>query len=76
MNGWIFCKWLLSQGREIAESARQHVEPEDELEIGKLVHEFEKEPDMMRFFGGGEPIEKKKGKVLDEDVQIGRYVFL
>ena len=30
---------------------------------------------MMRFFGGGEPIEKKKGKVLDEDVQIGRYVF-
>ena len=71
-----YIKWPLSKGREIAESARQQVEPEDELEIGKLVHEFEEEPVQNLFIGAQEPIEKKKGKVLDEDVQIGRYVFL
>ena len=70
-------KWLFSQGREIAESARQHVEPEDELQIGKLMHEFEEDPDTMSpdFIGSLVPIERKQGKILDEDVQIGRYVF-
>ena len=73
-----YIKWPLSKGREIAESTRQQVEPEDELEIGKLVHEFEEDPDTMNpdFIDLPKvPIERKQGKILDEDVQIGRYVF-
>ena len=78
-------KWLSSKGTEVAASARQHVEPDNELEVGKLVRKFEKSPHedvvrgmlskilygySLRPFTG--PIEKKQGKVLDEDVQIGR----
>merc|ERR1712198_59008 len=64
------------RGREIAESARQQVEPEDELQIGELVREFEVDPDMTSpdFIRALVPIERKQGKILDEDVQIGRLV--
>ena len=63
-------KRLLLKGTEVAESARQHVEPE-ELEDEKLVHEFEKtryEADVRGILGANftgtfrysyEPIEKK-----------------
>merc|ERR1712136_359111 len=32
------------KGREVAESARQHVDPQDELEIGRKIKEYQQNP--------------------------------
>merc|ERR1712126_691255 len=76
------------KGREVAESARQHVDPQDELQIG--IKEYQQDPQdaqvrmdigSARGGHGGPsapmmtgPISRARGKVLDEDVQSGRAV--
>merc|ERR1712135_30550 len=78
------------KGREVAESARQHVDPQDELEIGRKIKEYQQNPqdaqvrmDIGSARGGhggpdtpmmSGPIPRARGKVLDEDVQTGRAV--
>lgn len=65
------------KGREIAESARQDVEPENELQIGNLIKEYKENPNegaVRMDIGGGEPIERKQGKVLDSNVKTGKLV--
>merc|ERR1712133_49572 len=78
------------KGREVAESARQHVDPQDELEIGRKIKEYQQNPqdaqvrmDIGSARGGhggpsapimSGPIPRARGKVLDEDVQSGRAV--
>ena len=75
------------KGREIAETARQHVQPDNQLEVGQLITEFKQKPleaqvriNIDKTFGNEisykGPIEKKQGKVLDEDVQTGRYDYI
>merc|ERR1719167_1252416 len=77
-------------GREVAESARQHVDPQDELEIGRKIKEYQQNPqdaqvriDIGSARGGhggpsapmmSRPISRARGTVLDEDVQTGRAV--
>ena len=83
--------FIFLQGREVAESARQHVDPQDELQIGRKIKEYQQNPQdaqvrmdigSARGGHGGPsaptmtgPISRARGKVLDEDVQSGRYVF-
>merc|ERR1712133_276853 len=78
------------KGREVAESARQHVDPQDELQIGRKIKEYQQNPQdaqvrmdigSARGGHGGPsapmmtgPISRARGKVLDEDVQSGRAV--
>merc|ERR1712198_480002 len=78
------------KGREVAESARQHIDPQDELEIGRKIKEYQQNPqdaqvrmDIGSARGGhggpsapmmSGPIPRARGKVLDEDVQSGRAV--
>merc|ERR1712198_736642 len=78
------------KGREVAESARQHVDPQDELQIGRKIKESQQNPQdaqvrmdigSARGGHGGPsaptmtgPISRARGKVLDEDVQSGRAV--
>merc|ERR1712098_876141 len=70
------------KGREVAESARQHVDPQDELEIGRQIKEYQQNPQDAQVrmdIGGsgrmmGGPIPRTRGNVLDEDVQTGRAV--
>merc|ERR1712126_626354 len=78
------------KGREGAESARQHVDPQDELQIGRKIKEYQQNPqdaqvrmDIGSARGGhggpsapmmSGPIPRARGKVLDEDVQSGRAV--
>merc|ERR1712002_576313 len=78
------------KGREVAESARQHVDPQDELQIGIKIKEYQQNPQdaqvrmdigSARGGHGGPsapmmtgPISRARGKVLDEDVQSGRAV--
>jgi len=70
------------KGREVAESARQHVDPQDELEIGRQIKEYQQNPQdaqvRMDIGGSGRmmagPIPRAHGKVLDEDVKSGRAV--
>merc|ERR1712002_562059 len=78
------------KGREVAESARQHVDPQDELQIGRKIKEYQQNPQdaqvrmdigTARGGHGGPsaptmtgPISRARGKVLDEDVQSGRAV--
>jgi len=70
------------KGREVAESARQHVDPQDELEIGRQIKEYQQNPQdaQVRMDVGGSgrmmsgPIPRAHGTVLDEDVQTGRAV--
>ena len=67
----------------MAESARQHVDPQGELEIGRKIKEYQQNPQdaQVRMDVGGSgrmmsgPIPRARGTVLDEDVQTGRYVF-
>merc|ERR1712135_247604 len=47
------------KGREVAESSRQHVDPQDELEMGRKIPG---------------PIPRARGKVLDNNVKTGIYV--
>ena len=75
---------LILKGREIAESGRQHIEENDKLEVGNLIKEYNQSPQdaQVRFDIGGEgrmlaePIVKKRGKVLERDVQMGRLAVL
>merc|ERR1719167_1238515 len=78
------------KGREVAESARQHVDPQDELQIGRKIKEYQQnlqdaqvrmDIGSARGGHGGPsapmmtgPISRARGKVLDEDVQSGRAV--
>merc|ERR1719334_557217 len=50
------------KGREIAESARQDVEPENDLEIGHKTREK------------WVPVERKQGKIVDPNVKAGKVV--
>ena len=67
---------IVLQGVEIAESARQHVQPEDELQVGSLIEEYEKHPSdreiHIRTRGRWRDVKRVKGKVLDENVEIAR----
>ena len=71
---------IFLQGKEVAESSRQHVEPHNELAIGTKIKEYQQNPQdaqvRMDIGGAGRilpgPIERKHGKVLDGDVQTGR----
>ena len=68
------------KGKEVAESSRQHVEPRNELAIGKKVREYQynPKPAQLRLDIGGAgrmlhlPIERKRGKVLDGNLQSGK----
>ena len=64
------------QGKEIAESARQRVQPEDELQVGSLIEEYEKHPSDRQIHIGTNgrflDVKRVSGKVLDENVQTGR----
>merc|ERR1712198_796921 len=70
------------KGREVAESARQHVDPQDELQIGRKIKEYRQNPQdaqvRMDIGGSGRmmsgPIPRARGKVLDDNVQTGTYV--
>ena len=62
------------QGNEVAESARQHIQPEENLQIGSLIEEFKTMPSdrQVQKDIGSAMLEKMRGKVLDEDVQTAR----
>ena len=63
------------QGQEIAESARQHIQPEENLQIGSLVEEYKTMPSDRQVEKDLKKcvlLEKLRGKVLDENVQTGR----
>ena len=68
------------QGREIAESARQDVDPESDLEIGSLIKEYKENPNEgeVRMDIGHKtrekwiPVERKQGKILDSNVKTGK----
>ena len=62
------------QGKEIAESARQHIQPEENLQIGSLIEEFKEMPGdrQVQKDIGSAMFEKVRGKILDENVQTGR----
>ena len=69
-----------SKGKEVAESSRQHVEPRNELAIGKKIREYQYNPQetQLRMDAGGAgkmllgPIERKHGEILDRNVQSGK----
>ena len=82
---------IFSKGKEIAESAKQQVNPGNNLEVGQLVKEYQQNPQDVQVrgdirvneIGVIEPIlppefwrknsfERKKGKVLDENVLTGK----
>ena len=62
------------QGKELAESARQHIQPEENLQVGSLIEEFKTMPSdrQVQKDIGSAMLEKVRGKVLDEDVQTAR----
>ena len=62
------------QGNEVAESARQHIQPEENLEIGSLIEEFKAMPSdrQVQKDIGSAMLEKVQGKILDENVQTGQ----
>ena len=66
----------LFQGQEIAESAIQHVQPENDLEVGSLIEEFDRHPTDKQMVSlvskTGGSFERAHGKILDENVQTGR----
>merc|ERR1719284_87534 len=70
------------KGREIAESARQDVEPESDLEIGSLIKKYKENPNEgeVRMDIGHKtrekwiPVERKQGKILDSNVKTGKVV--
>jgi len=64
------------KGNEVAESARQHIQPEENLEIGSLIEEFKAMPSdrQVQKDIGSAMLEKVQGKILDENVQTGHYV--
>jgi len=70
------------KGREIAESARQDVEPANDLEIGNLIKEYKENPnegDVRMDIGHKTrekwiPVERKQGKILDSNVKTGKVV--
>ena len=51
----------------------QHVEPEKNIEMGKLIQEFDTKPDTNNKFGDMiKNAEKVSGSLLDKDVLTGR----
>jgi len=72
------------QGKELAKDLKEHVAPEEELHQGTLIKDFAKDPSDTEIAQaipskgliGFLPVTAKrvKGNVLDQDVQIGRYV--
>ena len=62
------------QGKELAESARQHIQPEEKLETGSLIEEFKAMPSdrQVQKDIGSAMLEKVQGKILDENVQTGQ----
>jgi len=71
------------KGHEVAESSRQHVEPQNELAIGTKIKEYQQNPQdaQLRMDIGGTGrmapivhVPRAHGKVLDNDVKTGKYV--
>jgi len=71
------------KGKEVAESSRQHVEPQNELAIGTKIKEYQQNPldAQVRMDIGGTGrmapivhVPRAHGKVLDNDVKTGKYV--
>merc|ERR1712135_174795 len=70
------------KGREIAESARQDVEPENDLKIGNLIKQYKENPNEgeVRMDIGHLtrekwiPVERKQGKIVDPNVKTGKVV--
>ena len=62
------------QGKEVAESARQHIQPEEDLQIGSLIEEYKAMPSdrQVQKDIGSAMLEKVRGKILDENVKTGR----
>ena len=61
------------QGQEIAESAIQHVQPENDLDVGSLIEKFDNLPNERQLFSkAGASVERAHGKILDENVLTGR----
>merc|ERR1711872_1085524 len=66
------------KGRELAESARQDVEPENDLKIGNLIKEYKESPNEgeVRMDIGHMtrekwmPVERKQGKVVPDPVKV------
>ena len=70
---------LFFKGKEVAESAKQQVAPGNNLEFGKLVKDYQRNPTDARVqadAAGGKlievPVERKQGKILDQDVITGK----
>lgn len=72
------------QGKEVGKSADEAIDPPNELLIGQALGEFEEEPKQAELRsaivkeGGSRSvkprIERKKGNLLDSNIQSGRYV--
>jgi len=72
------------QGKEVGKSADEAIDPPNDLLIGKALGEFEQEPRPAELRsaivkeGGSRSvrpqIERKKGNLLDSNIQSGRYV--
>ena len=62
------------QGNEVAESARQHIQPKEDLQIGSWIEEYKHMPSdrQVQKDIGSAMIEKVQGKILDENVQTGQ----
>ena len=62
------------QGREVAESARQHIQPKEDLQIGSWIEEYKQMPSNRQVQKdiGSAMYEKVRGKILDENVRTGR----
>ena len=62
------------QGKELAESARQHIQPEENLQIGSWIEEYKHMPSdrQVQKGIGSAMYEKVRGKILEEYVQSGR----
>jgi len=65
------------KGHEVAESSRQHVEPQNELAIGTKIKEYQQNPldsQLRMDIGPIAHVPRAHGKVLDNDVKTGKYV--
>ena len=67
--------FIFLQGHEVAESSRQHVEPQNELAIGTKIKEYQQNPldsQLRMDIGPIVHVPRAHGKVLDNDVKTGK----
>lgn len=66
------------KGKEVAKGANEELQPKDELLMGEKIASFDEVPSETELqdagVASGDQVEKKKGNVLDNDVQSGSYV--